>query len=117
MRVVRALEILEEGKSYADQVETLQNLKQKYPAKFFGLKVDPEILKNRIDKRVDKMIDAGLVNEVKALLDQGFKDALTSASAIGYKEIVEYLEGRCSLDEAIEQIKTATKQYAKRQRT
>lgn len=117
VRVVRALEIFEEGKSYADQVESLQNIKQKYPAKFFGLKVNPEILKNRIDKRVDKMIEAGLVDEVKTLLDQGFKDALTSASAIGYKEIVEHLEGRCSLDEAVKQIKTATKQYAKRQRT
>lgn len=87
------------------------------PAKFFGLKVDPEILKNRIDKRVDKMVESGLVDEVKALLEQGFKDALTSASAIGYKEIVAYLEGRCSVDEAIEQIKIATRQYAKRQRT
>lgn len=63
------------------------------------------------------MIDAGLVAEVKSLLDENYREALTAASAIGYKEIVSYLDGECSLDEAVEQIKTATKQYAKRQRT
>lgn len=117
VRVIRALEILEEGKSYADQVENLQNIEQKIPAKFFGLKVNPDILRERIDARVDKMIEAGLIDEVKALLDAGFKDALTSAAAIGYKEIVSHLDGNCSLDEAVEQIKNATHKYAKRQRT
>lgn len=63
------------------------------------------------------MIDAGLVAEVKSLLDENYREALTAASAIGYKEIVSYLDGECSLDEAVEQIKTVTKQYAKRQRT
>lgn len=117
VRVVRALEIFEEGKSYAKQVENLQKLPQKYNAKFFGLKVDPEILRDRIDVRVDKMLEAGLVDEVKGLLDNGFREALTSAAAIGYKEIVEYLDGHYSLEEAVSQIKTATRQYAKRQRT
>lgn len=115
--MIRALEIFEEGKSYADQVENLQNIEQKIPAKFFGLKVNPDILRERIDARVDKMIEAGLIDEVKALLDAGFKDALTSAAAIGYKEIVSHLDGNCSLDEAVEQIKNATHKYAKRQRT
>ena len=114
---MRALEIFEEGKSYADQVENLQNIQQKIPAGFFGLKVDPDILRDRIDARVDKMIDVGLIDEVKTLLDAGFRKALTSAAAIGYKEIVAYLDGGCTLDEAIKQIKTATHQYAKRQRT
>lgn len=117
VRVVRALEIFEQGKSYAENLDNLQNIKQAYPAKFFGLKVEPEILRNRIDARVDKMIELGLVDEVKGLLDKGYKQALTAASAIGYKEIVAYLDGDCNLDDAIEQIKTATKQYAKRQRT
>ena len=117
VRVIRALEIFDEGKSYATQVENLQKLPQKYKAKFFGLKVEPEILRERIDSRVDKMLEAGLVNEVKGLLDNGLREALTSAAAIGYKEIVEYLDGNVTLDEAASQIKTATRQYAKRQRT
>lgn len=117
MRVVRALELLEEGKSYHEQKENLAEIKQVYPAKFFGLKVSPDTLRSRIDARVDKMIEAGLVDEVKQLLDDNYREALTAASAIGYKEIVSYLDGECSLDEAVEQIKTATKQYAKRQRT
>ena len=95
----------------------MQKLPQKYNAKFFGLKVDPEILRERIDARVDKMLEAGLVDEVKDLLDHGLREALTSAAAIGYKEIVEYLDGNVTLDEASSQIKTATRQYAKRQRT
>lgn len=81
------------------------------------MKVDPEKLVERINSRVDKMIEAGLVDEVKSLLDHGFREALTSAAAIGYKEIVEYLDGNVTLDEAATQIKTATRQYAKRQRT
>lgn len=117
VRVVRALEIFEQGKSYAENLEKLQNIKQSYPAQFFGLKVDPETLRMRIDARVDKMLELGLVDEVKGLLDKGYKQALTAASAIGYKEIVAYLDGLCSLNVAVEQIKTATKQYAKRQRT
>ena len=95
----------------------MQKIPQKYNAKFFGLKVDPEILRERIDARVDKMLEAGLVDEVKGLLNNGLREALTSAAAIGYKEIVEYLDGNVTLDEAALQIKTATRQYAKRQRT
>ncbi len=117
VRVVRALELLEEGKSYHEQKENLSEIKEFYPSKIFGLKVDPDTIRQRIDERVDKMIDAGLVDEVKSLLDENYREALTAASAIGYKEIVSYLDGECPLDEAVEQIKTATKQYAKRQRT
>lgn len=117
VRVIRALEIFDEGKSYAKQVESLQNIPQKYDAKFFGLKVDAEVLRKRIDSRVDKMLDDGLIDEVKNLLNNGFREALTSASAIGYKEIVQYLDGHSSFEDAVLQIKTATRQYAKRQRT
>ena len=114
---MRALEILEEGKFYSEQVEKLANIPQKYDALFFGLKVSPDILRSKIDKRVDAMFDQGLVDEVKALMNDGYRDALTASSAIGYKEIVDYLDGNISLEQAKEQIKTATKQYAKRQRT
>lgn len=116
-RVVRAFELLAEGKSYADQKEKLAHIQQFVPAVFFGLAVDPDILRNRIRARVDGMVDAGLVDEVRGLLQSGFRDGVTAPSAIGYKEVVSALDGDISLDEAIESIKVATCRYAKRQRT
>ena len=117
-RVLRALEMLElDGVSYASQHEGLATLGQAVPALFFGLSVDPELLKKRINARVDGMFEAGLVDEVRALCDQGFTEALTAREAIGYKEVVEALEGRCSMEEASEAIKLATRRYAKRQRS
>ena len=116
-RVIRAFELLEEGTTYATQKEKLATIPQAVPAKFIGLAVDPEILNRRIERRVDNMIELGLVGEVKRLLDKGFRQGITAPQAIGYKEIVSVLDGDISLDEAIEQIKTATRRYAKRQRT
>lgn len=116
-RVIRAFELLEEGTTYAIQKEKLATIPQAVPAKFIGLAVDPEILNKRIERRVDNMIELGLVGEVKRLLDKGFRQGITAPQAIGYKEIVSALDGDISLDEAIEQIKTATRRYAKRQRT
>lgn len=117
VRVIRALEMLDEGKSYANQVQNLKNIKQLYPAIFYGIYTDREVLYERINKRVDKMIDSGLVSEVEHLLNKGYRNALTAASAIGYKEIVAYLDGNQSLDEAINQIKQSSRRYAKRQMT
>lgn len=116
-RVVRAFEMLDEGTSYAEQHEALQNISQKIPACFLGLKVDPDILNQRIDRRVEAMIEEGLIEEVKSLLNNGFRSSITSPQAIGYKEILEALEGEISLEEAIERIKIATHRYAKKQRT
>ena len=73
------------------------------------------LLYERIDGRVEKMVEAGLVEEVSGLLEAGFRDGLTARQAIGYKEIVSYLDGDMSLDEAVAQIKQATRRYAKRQ--
>ncbi len=117
-RVARALEMLElEGVSYAKQHEGLSTLRQAVPALFFGLAVDPELLKRRIDARVDRMFDDGLIDEVRGLCADGFEQALTAREAIGYKEVVAALEGRCTMDEARESIKLATRRYAKRQRS
>lgn len=116
-RVIRALEMHAQGISYADQVKNIKQLPEVVPALRFGLKRDPKILANRINGRVDKMIEQGLIEEVQTLLNSGFRSALTAPQAIGYKEIVSYLDGDISQDEAIEQIKTATRRYAKRQRT
>lgn len=116
-RIVRAFELLSSGKSYAEQKAKLAALPQLYPATFIGLSVDPVILAERIDRRVDRMVETGLVHEVRRLLDAGFREGITSPQAIGYKEIVRYLDGETSLDEAVDSIKLATRRYAKRQRT
>lgn len=116
-RVVRAFELLAEGESYARQKEKLATIPQCVPAVMIGLQVDPAILANRINARVDKMVASGLIDEVKALLSEGWRDGITAQQAIGYKEIVAALDGDCTMDEAIESIKTATRRYAKRQRT
>ena len=116
-RVIRAFELLAEGTSYAEQHARLQVIPQVIPAIYLALSVEPELLAARIEKRVDAMVEQGLVQEVEALLKSGFRDAITAPQAIGYKEIVSALDGQCSMDEAIEQIKLATRRYAKRQRT
>ena len=116
-RLIRAFELLEDDTSYATQHERLSSLPQLWPACFIGLQVDPSVLRSRIDARVDAMVERGLVDEVKHLLDAGFEQAITAPQAIGYKEIFAYIKGAISLDEAITSIKTATHRYAKRQRT
>jgi tRNA dimethylallyltransferase len=116
-RLVRAFELAAEGTSYARQHAAFQTIPAFYDAVFIGLRVDPDILRVRIDRRVDEMVEAGLIAEVEGLLDRGLRDALTAQQAIGYKEIVAFLDGGCTLDDAIERIKIATHRYAKRQRT
>lgn len=117
VRVVRALEMLEAGERYADRKANLSSLQQHIPAEFFGLHVDPDILRRRIDARVDHMLESGLIDEVTGLLNNGFREAVTAPQAIGYKEIVAYLDGNSTLEEALTAIKTATHRYAKRQRS
>lgn len=116
-RVVRAFELLEEGKSYAAQKEALQHIAPYEQALFIGLAVDADLLRARINRRVDAMVEEGLVDEVTTLLQEGFREGLTAGKAIGYKEIVAALDGQCTLVEAIDAIKLATRRYAKRQRT
>ena len=116
-RVIRALEMLDEGISYAEQKEQFSHIEPYYPSVQIGLQVEPEVLAERINARVDTMMEEGLLDEVKGLLASGYRDAITSQQAIGYKEFVAYLDGQSSLDEAIDAVKLATRRYAKRQRT
>lgn len=116
-RISRAFELYADGVSYADQRRKLQTLPQAIPAYFIGLLVDPDILRQRIDKRVDQMLSQCLVDEVQNLLNKGLREGITAPQAIGYKEIVRYLDGEISLDEAVNLIKVTTHRYAKRQRT
>ena len=114
-RVVRALEMLDEGVSYAVKHEGLKRRAPHYDALIFGITMDRERLYARIDARVDAMVEAGLVDEVRGLVGQGLAGALTSMQAIGYKEVVAYLDGTLTLDEAIDEVKRRSRRYAKRQ--
>ncbi|WP_273396349.1 tRNA (adenosine(37)-N6)-dimethylallyltransferase MiaA [Thermophilibacter mediterraneus] len=114
-RVVRALEMLDEGTSYAAHHEGLHERAAHYDALVWGLSMSRERLYARIDGRVDQMVAAGLVDEVRALAARGLSPELTAGQAIGYKEVLEALSGSCTLDEAVERVKLRTRRYAKRQ--
>lgn len=115
-RVIRALEVCLDGKKMQDFSNDLK-YNDKYLPIIIVLNRDREILYNRINKRVDIMMEAGLIEEVKQLLDMGYDKDLISMQGIGYKEIVKYLEGMYTLEEAVEIIKRDSRRYAKRQIT
>lgn len=114
-RVIRALELADEGKSYAKSLTTLHDRAVHYDARIFGLMFPREQLYRRIDARVDEMFDLGLVDEVERLRAQGLSTATTAGQAIGYKEILQMLDGTITCEEAREAIKAGTRRYAKRQ--
>lgn len=115
-RVLRAIEIyLSQGKTKTEVIEEQQH-KLVYDAKFFVRDMDRENLYNAINQRVDKMVEAGLLDEVKSLVEKYGEDC-QSLQAIGYKELIPVLKNEISLDEGIEQIKKNSRNYAKRQVT
>jgi len=114
-RVVRALEMLDQGISYAEQKQAFSARTPFYPTSYIGVTMDRVALYHSIDLRVDDMIAHGLLGEVETLLSQGWRDALTARQAIGYKELVPVIEDGASLDDAVAAIKQATRRYAKRQ--
>ena len=119
-RVIRALEIYRtSGKRKSDLDRESKNFDSKYEAIQIGLKYeDRELLYSRINLRVDRMIQAGLLEETKELLESGvFEKNATAAQAIGYKELLTYIRGEKTLIDAIEDLKIATRRYAKRQMT
>ncbi len=116
-RVIRALEMFEEGVCYADQLDNLKTIKPYVDTLMIGLDCPRDLLNSRIDSRVDQMRRMGLEDEVASLLGMGFRDALTAQQAIGYKEIVDAFNGNRSINQAYDDIKRATRRYAKRQRT
>lgn len=118
-RIVRAIEVYRLTgqpisafqKQWQDDLQPLQDWF------VLGLRRDKKAESSRINSRVKKMIDAGLVDEVKGLLAEDKQLSTQARCAIGYAEIIDYIEGRCGLDEAIELIKKNTRQFAKHQRT
>lgn len=115
-RVLRAIEIyLAEGKAKSEIIAA-QEHKIIYESKFFAREMDRKELYERINQRVDKMIEQGLFNEVKELISRFGKDC-KALQAIGYKELIPVLEGKEKLENAIELIKKNSRNYAKRQVT
>jgi tRNA dimethylallyltransferase len=116
-RTIRALEMAARGDSYARQAERFALRRSIYNTTFIGMTMERETLYRRIDTRVDEMVSAGLLDEVQGLLGAGFREALTAAQAIGYKELVPVVESGADLAEAAAEIKRASRRYAKRQLT
>ncbi|MCR5196363.1 MAG: tRNA (adenosine(37)-N6)-dimethylallyltransferase MiaA [Pseudobutyrivibrio sp.] len=117
-RVVRALEYFHQtGEKFSVHNAREKERKSPYNFAYFVLNDDRKLLYNRIDKRVDIMMSTGLVDEVKALLEMGCKPGMTSMDGIGYKEMLTYLSGESSLEDAVGLIKKNSRNYAKRQLT
>ncbi len=117
-RVVRALEVVElTGSPFSAFRESWDTYESRYDLRVAGLRLTTDQLTTGIAARTVKMMGSGLVDEVRALLDQGLRDPLTASRAIGYREIVAHVEGRITLEEAARLIRQATRRYARRQMT
>lgn len=118
VRVIRAVEILRSGHTLTGQVEQTLATETPYRAIRIGLDfADRAVLYRRIEERVDSMMEDGLLDEARTLYDRRDTLGATAAAAIGYKELFAYFDGACTLKEAVDTLKTATRHYAKRQRT
>lgn len=117
-RVIRALEFYKvTGTRISDHNKAQMERPSEFDHRYFVLNDEREIVYRRIDERVDKMIDAGLLEEVKALYDAGIQRSAVSMQSLGYRQIMDHLYGDCSLEEAVYQIKLQTRHFAKRQIT
>ena len=118
-RILRALEVyLTTGKTITQHNLESQAIPPKYDAKFIGLTfADRADMRALIDLRVDKMVEAGLIEEIRTLLARGLDRSCTALQAIGYKEFLAAMDGEASMEDAIEEVKLRSRQYAKRQLT
>ena len=113
-RLMRAIEVCRiSGKPYSE-LRSGAKAQRPFQVKMIGLSMPREKLNERINKRVDLMMEEGLLDEVKAV--HQFKNA-NALQTLGYRELFEYLEGTCTLEEAVEKLKTNTRRFAKRQMT
>ena len=117
-RVIRALEFYKQtGEKISDHNEKERAKESPYDFCYFVLNDDRERLYNRIDLRIDQMLEEGLISEVTALKNKGYTKDMVSMQGLGYKEILDYLNGECTLEEAIYILKRDTRHFAKRQLT
>jgi tRNA dimethylallyltransferase len=117
-RIIRALEVYElTGKTITSLQREHGFKDHRFTVLKIGLHISREVLYDRINQRVDAMIKAGFLNEVKGLLDMGYSEDLKSMQSIGYRHMVDFIKGSVSWDEAIRTLKRDTRRYAKRQLT
>ncbi|OHW62856.1 tRNA dimethylallyltransferase [Andreesenia angusta] len=117
-RIVRALEVYElTGEPMSKSYTNFREENDEFNLVFIGLDMERSHLYERINERVDIMLENGLVEEVKSLLENGYNSDMTSMKAIGYKEVVEYLRGVTTYDEMVEILKRNSRRFAKRQLT
>jgi len=118
VRVIRALEVLEQsGRSILDLQEKHRFADCPYAVLKIGLRVERDELKKRIHRRTEQMIEAGLLDEVRGLLDRGYHEKLKPLQSLGYKQMISLIRGRCDWDQAKDEINRETWRYAKRQLT
>ena len=118
-RIIRALEVyLETGETITAHNLRTQAIPPRYQPLWFGLDFeDRTTLYSRIDRRVDIMLQQGLIAEIEHLLSMGVPKKCTAMQAIGYKEFLAAMDGQCSIEEAAEEVKKSSRHYAKRQLT
>lgn len=114
-RIIRALELLDDNKSYAAVHSGLHARKSVYTSCIVGLSWPRDVLYKRINERVLTMMQQGFVREVEQLIDVGLRESHTASQAIGYKEVLQYLAGELSYDVMVAAIQQRTRRYAKRQ--
>ncbi len=116
-RLVRALNIYEKHKKGISQIKAEQEHEPVYDCLIIGLTAERKVLFERIGQRVDRMMEDGLLNEIKGLLGKGISFDMQSMQGIGYKEFRAYFDGEKSLEECVEDIKIHSRHFAKRQYT
>ncbi len=118
-RIIRALEVYHvTGECISEHNKKTKDYPKRYNACIIGITYrNRELLYERINMRVNKMLKDGILDELRTLLDSGIDKTVTAFQAIGYKELMPYLEGTCTLDQACDSLKQATRRYAKRQLT
>ena len=117
-RVIRAIEYYRQtGDKFSEHNKREALRESPYNYAYFVLNDRRSHIYDRINKRVDIMMQDGLVNEVASLLEEGCTTDMVSMQGLGYKEIIEYIQGRCTLDEAVDNLKQSTRHFAKRQLT
>lgn len=116
-RIIRALDVwMQTGKPFSSYHQKSTLILPEYTV-VFGIEHPREVIYDRINRRVDTMIENGLVAELEGILTQGYSKNLQSLQTVGYREVISYLEGEFTKDQMIEKIKVNTRRYAKRQLT
>ena len=116
-RLLRAIEVIRlTGRPYSEQRIGWNNV-DKAPQNLFCISRDVDVLNQRIHKRVDEMFNQGLVEETQTLIKKGLRNNRNACQALGYRQVLDLLDGKLDLENVVQQVKTKTRQFAKRQRS